>query len=103
MTTSLYVDEEVATAAVMSLRSMPVYEPEETVPEETEPETTVPEETEPETTVPEETEPETTVPEETEPETTEPEETEPSEQEQVEKIIKEVGKIIKKLFGWLFG
>ena len=102
MTTSLYVDEEVATAAVMSLRSMPVYEPEETVPEETEPETTVPEETEPETTVPEETEPEETVPEETEPETTVPEE-DTSEEVTVEKVVETVKKIVKKLFGWLFG
>ena len=55
----------------------------------------------PETTVPEETEPEETIPETTEPETTEPE-TEPTAPT-VEEVVETVRKIVKKLFGWLFG
>ena len=81
--------------------------PEETVPEETEPEEIVPEETEPEETVPEETEPEETVPEETEPEETVPEDTESeedtSEEVTQEPVVEIIRKIVKKLFGWLFG
>ena len=57
-TSLLWMDEESATYAVMSLRSISVEdETDETEPEETVPEETVPEETEPEETVPEETEP----------------------------------------------
>ena len=103
MATSLYVDEEVATAAVMSLRRMPVVEEpevEETQPTEPETEATEPETTEPET---EATEPET---EATEPETeaTEPEteETEPDSGNSGSSGSGLIG-LIRKLFGWLFG
>ena len=82
----LWISEETATFALMSLRSAPpaadddepeVTEPEVTEPEVTEPEATEPEVTEPEVTEPEATEPEVTEPEATEPEVTEPEATEP--------------------------
>lgn len=94
----LSMDAESVGYALMSLRA-PVVEdeiPETTVPEETEPEETIPE-----TTIPEETEPEETIPETTEPEATEPE-TEPTVPP-VEEVVETVRKIVKKLFGWLFG
>lgn len=109
----LSMDAESAGVALMMLRRAPVVEeeeiPETTVPEETEPEETIPEITEPEETEPDVTEPETepTEPEVTEPEVTEPEVVEPEEDTSegvtVEKVIETVKKIVKKLFGWLFG
>lgn len=81
----LSMDAESVGYALMSLRA-PVVEDEI-------PETTVPEETEPE--------PEETIPEATEPEATEPE-NEPAAPTG-EDVVEIVRKIVKKLFGWLFG
>ena len=84
--------------ATLNTVEEPETEPTEPETEPTEPET---EPTEPET---EPTEPETEPTEpETEPTEPETEPTEPTHEEKVEQVVREVVKIIKGFFGWLFG